>query len=148
MSSTGADERYRRSAQVPLRFGHLGLKRFDKRPILRFLERFTGYSRQQLTRLGKRWSEERTLYERSRAPLSRPSGAWFCVGLVLVGALLRALCAREMRLCGFFAGCDADICSKLCHNAQRRQSAGRVRMGPVLTGQSCRGPIRGLRAVA
>jgi len=57
MLSTGAGERYWRIAQVPLRFGHLGLKRSDKGPNIRYLERSTGYSRQQLARLVKRWSQ-------------------------------------------------------------------------------------------
>ena len=36
------------------RFGYAGLKRAEKAVVLRFLERVSGYSRQQLTRLVKR----------------------------------------------------------------------------------------------
>ncbi len=43
------------SSRAPLRrFGYGRLKRADKAMVLRFLERVSGYSRQQIARLVKR----------------------------------------------------------------------------------------------
>jgi transposase InsO family protein len=64
----GEDERYRQIAAVLSRFGYRELKKPDKGLILRYLERTTGYSRQLITRLVKRWSEGRGLRKRYRAP--------------------------------------------------------------------------------
>ena len=47
------EERYRHIAGILSRFGYARLRRPDKGVILRYLERTTGYSRQQLTRLIK-----------------------------------------------------------------------------------------------
>ena len=49
------DERYGHIAAVLNRFGYKRLKKPDKGLILRYLERTTDYSRQQLTRIIKRW---------------------------------------------------------------------------------------------
>ena len=49
------DKRYGHIAAVLTRFGYKRLKKRDKGLILRYLERTTGYSRQQLTRIIKRW---------------------------------------------------------------------------------------------
>lgn len=49
-----AEERYEFIARTVRRFGDVRLKRGDKAVVLRFLERVSGYSRQQLTRLVKR----------------------------------------------------------------------------------------------
>lgn len=67
-TSAGEDERYRHIAGVLARFGYKRLKKPDKGLVLRYLERTTGYSRQQITRLVKRWSEGRGLRKRYRAP--------------------------------------------------------------------------------
>ena len=48
------------------RFGYSRLKRSDKAIVLRFLERVSGYSRQQITRLVKRSGERRPLVKRYR----------------------------------------------------------------------------------
>jgi len=64
----GEDERYRHIAAVLSRFGYRQLRRPDKGLILRYLERTTGYSRQQITRLVKRWGEGRGLRKNYRAP--------------------------------------------------------------------------------
>lgn len=53
------DERYAHIAEVLRRFQYARLKRPDKGVILRYLERTTGYSRQQLTRLVARFRETR-----------------------------------------------------------------------------------------
>ena len=48
-----AGERYDFIARTLQRFGYARLKRADKAVVLRFLERVSGYSRQQLTRAGQ-----------------------------------------------------------------------------------------------
>ena len=62
-----ADARYDFIARTVRRFGYGRLKRADKGVVLRFLERVSGYSRQQLTRLVKRGAERRPLIKRYRA---------------------------------------------------------------------------------
>ena len=63
-----ADEaRYACIARTVQRFGYGRLKRAEKGVVLRFLERVSGYSRQQLTRLVKRGCEPRRLAKRYRA---------------------------------------------------------------------------------
>ena len=62
-----ADARYDFIAGTVRRFGYGRLKRADKGVVLRFLERVSGYSRQQLTRLVKRGAERRPLIKRYRA---------------------------------------------------------------------------------
>lgn len=65
--AVAADERYDFIARTVRRFGYRHLKRADKGVVLRFLERVSGYSRQQLTRLVKRGGERRPLTKRYRA---------------------------------------------------------------------------------
>ena len=65
--AVAADERYDFIARTVRRFGYGRLKRADKGVVLRFLERVSGYSRQQLTRLVKRGGERRPLIKRYRA---------------------------------------------------------------------------------
>ena len=55
--SVAAEERYDFIARTVRRFGYRRLKRAEKAVVLRFLERVSGYSRQQLTRLVKRGGE-------------------------------------------------------------------------------------------
>ncbi len=62
-----ATARYDFIARTLRRFGYGRLKRADKGVVLRFLERVSGYSRQQLTRLVKRGGERRSLIKRYRA---------------------------------------------------------------------------------
>ena len=64
--TVAADERYEFIARTVKRFGYARLKRADKAVVLRFLERVSGYSRQQITRLVKRGSERRPLVKRYR----------------------------------------------------------------------------------
>jgi hypothetical protein len=59
--SVAAAERYDFISRTVRRFGYAGLKRADKAVVLRFLERVSGYSRQQITRLVKRGGERRPL---------------------------------------------------------------------------------------
>jgi len=59
-------ERYEFIARTVRRFGYGRLKRGEKAVVLRFLERVSGYSRQQLTRLVKRGCERLKLAKRYR----------------------------------------------------------------------------------
>ena len=61
--SVSTEDRYDFIARTVRRFDYARLKRADKAVVLRFLERVSGYSRQQLTRLVKRGAE--------RGPLSK-----------------------------------------------------------------------------
>ena len=68
------EERYEFIARTVKRFGYGRLKRADKAVVLRFLERVSGYSRQQITRLVKRGIERRPLikrYQGSRTSFAR-----------------------------------------------------------------------------
>ena len=60
------EERYEFISRTVRRFGYGRLKRADKAVVLRFLERVSGYSRQQITRLVKRGGERRQLAKRYR----------------------------------------------------------------------------------
>ena len=73
-----AEQRYEFIARTVRRFGYARLKRADKAVVLRFLERVSGYSRQQLTRLVKRGCERRQLVKRYRG--SRTSFARIYTG--------------------------------------------------------------------
>jgi transposase InsO family protein len=64
--AVAAQERYDFIARTVRRFGYGRLKRSDKTVVLRFLERVSGYSRQQLTRLVKRGRERGQLIKRYR----------------------------------------------------------------------------------
>jgi transposase InsO family protein len=65
--AVAAEERYDFIARILQRFGYRLLSRAGKGVVLRFLERVSGYSRQQLTRLVKRGAERRPLIKRYRA---------------------------------------------------------------------------------
>lgn len=63
------DGRYRHMFEVLTRFGYRRLSKPDKGAVLRYLERTTGYSRQQITRLVGRWRQDgKLLVKRHRAP--------------------------------------------------------------------------------
>ena len=69
-----AAERYAFIGRTLQRFGYRRLPRADKGVVLRFLERVSGYSRQQLTRLVKRGSGQTPLsnrYSASRTSFAR-----------------------------------------------------------------------------
>jgi len=59
-----AEQRYAFIARTVGRFGYGRLKRADKAVVLRFLERVSGYSRQQIARLVKRYCGSRTSFAR------------------------------------------------------------------------------------
>src|ERR1035437_1398848 len=64
--SVAAEERYGFIARTVRRLGYARLKRPEKAVVLRFLERVSGYSRQQLTRLVKRGCGRFQLIKRYR----------------------------------------------------------------------------------
>lgn len=64
--SVVAEERYDFISRTVGRFGYARLKRTDKAVVLRFLERVSGYSRQQITRLVKRSGKQGLLTKRYR----------------------------------------------------------------------------------
>jgi transposase InsO family protein len=68
--SVAANERYEFVARTVRRFGYARLNRADKGVVLRFLERVSGYSRQQLTRLVRRAGARTPLVKRYRASRS------------------------------------------------------------------------------
>lgn len=74
VTGEGEDGRYRHIAGVLTRFGYKRLKKPDKGLILRYLERTTGYSRQQMTRLVNRWGNGKGLHKRGiRMSASMPA---------------------------------------------------------------------------
>lgn len=56
--ATSKDERYRFVEGILKRFGYAQLKRREKGVVLQFLRKISGYSRQQLTRMVQRHSEQ------------------------------------------------------------------------------------------
>jgi len=66
--AVGTQERYAYVVAVVRRLRYRALKRADKGVVMRYLERTTGYSRQQLTRLVGRAADGERLAHRYRAP--------------------------------------------------------------------------------
>jgi transposase InsO family protein len=64
--TVASEERYAFIARTVKRFGYRRLKRAEKALVLRFLERVSGYSRPQMTRLVKRGGERHPLVKRYR----------------------------------------------------------------------------------
>src|SRR5665213_1477714 len=64
--AVAAEERYGFIGRTVRRFTYGRLKRAEKAVVLRFLERVSGYSRQQLTRLVKRGARSAPLLKRYR----------------------------------------------------------------------------------
>lgn len=56
--ASSKDERYQFVEGVLKRFGYLRLKRYDKGVVIKFLIKVSGYSRQQLTRMIQRYTEQ------------------------------------------------------------------------------------------
>ena len=77
-------ERYDFIARIVQRFGYRHLPRAGKGVVLRFLERVSGYSRQQLTRLVKRGAERRPLIKRYRASRTSFASTYTSVDLRLL----------------------------------------------------------------
>lgn len=56
--ASSKDERYQFIEGVLKRFGYIRLKRYDKGVVIKFLIKVSGYSRQQLTRMIQRYTEQ------------------------------------------------------------------------------------------
>lgn len=56
--ASSKDERYQFVEGVLKRFGYIRLKRYDKGVVIKFLIKVSGYSRQQLTRMIQRYTEQ------------------------------------------------------------------------------------------
>ena len=74
--AVAADERYEFIARTARRFGYSRLKRADKAVALRFLERVSGYSRQQISRLVKRGCERAPLIKRYQGSRTSFAGTY------------------------------------------------------------------------
>lgn len=82
--SVAAKERYDFIARTLGRFSYPRLKRAQKAVVLRFLERVSGYSRQQLTRLVKRGAECGTLIKRYRGSRTSFSSVYTVADVLLL----------------------------------------------------------------
>lgn len=56
--ASSKDERYKFVEDVLRQFGYIRLKRYDKGVVIKFLIKVSGYSRQQLTRMIQRYTEQ------------------------------------------------------------------------------------------
>jgi transposase InsO family protein len=84
--SVAAEERYKFIARTVRRFGYRRLKRAEKAVVLRFLERVSGYSRQQLTRLVKRGGERAPLTKRYHGSRTSFERTYTSADVVLLAA--------------------------------------------------------------
>ena len=82
--TVAADERYEFIARTVKRFGYGRLKRNEKAVVLRFLERVSGYSRQQITRLVKRGSDRRQLVKRYQGSRTRFARTYTSADVILL----------------------------------------------------------------
>lgn len=82
--SVAAAERYDFIARTVRRFAYGRLKRAQKAVVLRFLERVSGYSRQQLTRLVKRGAERGPLIKRYRGSRTRFASRYTVADVLLL----------------------------------------------------------------
>ena len=82
--AVAAEARYDFIARTVRRFAYGRLKRTEKAVVLRFLERVSGYSRQQLTRLVKRGAERRQLIKRYRASRTSFARTYTCADVLLL----------------------------------------------------------------
>jgi len=109
--SVAAAERYEFIARTVRRFGYQGLKRTEKAVVLRFLERVSGYSRQQLTRLVKRGGERAPLIKRYHGSRSSFACTYTSADVALLAATdtlhgtLSGLATKKLmeRACHVFA---------------------------------------------
>lgn len=82
--SVAAAERYGFIGRTVRRFAYGRLKRAQKAVVLRFLERVSGYSRQQLTRLVKRSAERGPLIKRYRGSRTSFSSVYTLADVLLL----------------------------------------------------------------
>ena len=97
--SVAPEERYGFVERTVRRFGYAGLKRAEKAVVLRFLERVSGYSRQQLTRLVKRGCGRFQLIKRYRGSRTSFARTYTSADVLLLGSnwklRFRLLCRCE-----------------------------------------------------
>ena len=67
-AADGDEGRYAWIGSVLQRFDYRGLSRPDRGPVLAYLQRLSGYSRAQITRLVSRWSAGKPLVKNYGAP--------------------------------------------------------------------------------
>ena len=82
--AVAAEERYGFIGRTVRRFSYRRLKRTDKAVVLRFLERVSGYSRQQITRLVKRGAERTPLLKRYRGSRTSFSSVYTLADVLLL----------------------------------------------------------------
>ena len=106
-----AEERYGFIGRTVRRFSYRRLKRAQKAVVLRFLERVSGYSRQQLTRLVKSGTERARLIKRYRGSRTSFSSLYTIADVLLLahtdslhgtlsGLATKKLMERAFRLFG------------------------------------------------
>src|SRR5487761_1943587 len=109
--AVAAEERYRFIGRTVRRFSYRRLRRAQKTVVLRFLERVSGYSRQQLTRLVKRGAERPALEKRYRGSRTSFSSLYTLADVLLLahtdslhgtlsGPATKKLMERAVRLFG------------------------------------------------
>jgi hypothetical protein len=82
--AVATEERYSFIGRTVRRFSYRGLRRAQKAVVLRFLERVSGYSRQQLTRLVKRGTERPPLKKRYRGSRTSFSSRYTLADVLLL----------------------------------------------------------------
>jgi len=82
--AVAAEERYSFIGRTVRRFSYRRLRRAQKAVVLRFLERVSGYSRQQLTRLVKRGAERPPLIKRYRGSRTSFSSLYTLADVLLL----------------------------------------------------------------
>ena len=83
--------RYAWIESVLRRFAYRGLSRRDRGAVLRYIRRFSGFSRAQVTRLVSRWCTERVLVKRYRAPAHAFARRYTLADQVLLAEVDRAM---------------------------------------------------------
>ena len=141
--AVAAEARYDFIARTVRRFGYGRLKRADKGVVLRFLERVSGYSRQQLTRLVKRGGERRSLTKRYRASRTSFARTYTSADVRLLAhtdtlhGTLSGLATRKLmeRACGIFGDARYERLATIsvAHLYNLRQRAGYQRHREVWT---------------
>jgi hypothetical protein len=119
--AVSGDERYEFIARTVKRFGYGRLKRSDKAIVLRFLERVSGYLRQQIARLVKRGGERRAMVKRYRG--SRTSFArtylialtsWVLWEFDAIALVFSAFCVETFNM----HACHSDVSPKRAQISQ------------------------------
>jgi transposase InsO family protein len=84
--------RYEWIEQVLRRFGYRQLGRADRGPVLAYLQRLSGYSRAQLTRLVARWVAGKPLVKNYCRPAHAFARRYTAVDVALLAEVDRAMC--------------------------------------------------------